>query len=361
VPSACPPRRRGFAADSTGSSRFSLARWRPGGLARTAAPSGESSASSGGLERFSNSGSNSGPFWRQDGVPSRTWALRFGVWTVVGAGALFFFGTGEVPVTGRRAVRLVSHSVEKKFGRDTFDQVVEEARSKGQLLPPGSKHVRAVERVGRRIVGSMGSASPRVFSRWQDELKSIADEDWEFVVIDNPQPNAFVVPGGKVVVFTGILPLMQDETGMAVVLSHEIGHCVARHTAEKISYALVPILLSMLFGFPVLGASRLIVGGVHSRKLEREADEIGIHLLAAACYRPERAAELWKRFGKLEKNQPSGPAFLSSHPASDERERNLQHWAPDARIDFEASRCNEKLQAYQREIEKAKLRRAGLL
>ena len=134
----------------------------------------------------------------------------------------------------------------------------------------------------------------------KDKLK------WEVNVVDAPIVNAMVLPGGKIFVFTGILPVVKDENGLAAVMAHEIGHQVARHSAEKLSKTLVffmplVIVLDAVFGMGQFSSAILQLGFMlpFSRKLESEADYIGLLLMAQACYDPNAAIEMWKRMSQV--------------------------------------------------------------
>lgn len=133
-----------------------------------------------------------------------------------GAGGFYWYNLEEVPVSGRRRFNIISPQMEESMGRASVDQIKEEY--KGRILPHHDKRVQQVKRVLERLL-------PYAKGNGLENL------DWEVNVIDSPEQNAFVAPGGKVFVFTGILPLCKDEDGIAAVLGHEIAHVVAHHTA----------------------------------------------------------------------------------------------------------------------------------
>jgi hypothetical protein len=165
-------------------------------------------------KRFgSPSGGISGLFFRWAARP--TFYRDVGLITA-GAGGVYVFNLEQVPVSGRRRFNIISPGLEEMMGKTTVDQVKEEYR--GRFLPDGDPRVRQVKRVLERLLPYA-------------EGEGLKGMDWEVHVIDSPEQNAFVAPGGKVFVFTGILPLCQDENGIAAVLGHEIAHVVAHHTA----------------------------------------------------------------------------------------------------------------------------------
>jgi metalloendopeptidase OMA1, mitochondrial len=247
------------------------------------------------------------------------------------AASLFILtGCSTVPITGRSQLNLVSEQEEMQLGLSSFNQLKKETPISRDPAINGM-----VQRVGKRIAAVAG--------------KDMPDAQWEFVVFESKEANAFCLPGGKVGVYTGILPITKDEAGLATVIGHEVGHAVAHHGAERISEA-------MLFqtGGELLGASlsaadprwqqvTLLAYGVgtkvgrelpHSRAQESEADHIGLIYLARAGYDPKAAVEFWQRFAQY--NQQHGgnnspfAGFLSTHPLDETRIRQLQQWLPEA-------------------------------
>jgi predicted Zn-dependent protease len=177
-------------------------------------------------------------------------------------------------------------------------------------------------------------------------VANIPNAKWEFVVFENNEPNAFALPGGKVGVNTGIIPVALTDAGLATVMSHEIGHVAARHGGERISEQMViagiatgaAISLSdaepqtrniVLTGLGV-GAT---VGVVlpHSRSQEAEADRIGLIYMAKAGYDPDEAIRFWERMRDYGRSKPKPPEFLSTHPADDSRIEGLKKYLPEAR------------------------------
>ena len=243
---------------------------------------------------------------------------------------LLFSGCLTVPETGRRQVMLISSSQEMQLGLSAFQQMKKET--------PVSRDpaVNAmVQRVGRRIAA----------------VAELPGAQWEFVVFDSKQANAFCLPGGKVGIYTGILPITKDEAGLATVIGHEIAHAVARHGAERVSEG---ILLQT--GGGLLGASLssadprtqvlvMTAYGIgakvgrelpHSRGQESEADHIGLIYMARAGYDPAAAVGFWQRFADHSRSQGGGgtPAFLRTHPLDTVRIQQIQQWLPEAKANF---------------------------
>jgi predicted Zn-dependent protease len=234
-------------------------------------------------------------------------------------GAIFLLGIlllascREEPVTERRQLILIPESSEMKLGEDSFKKIIKQSElSKNQEL------IDKVKRVGKRIAKSAN----------RPEYK------WAFIVIeDDSTVNAFCLPGGKIGIYTGILPYTKDEKGLAAVIGHEIGHAIARHGAERMSTALLaqagqialnlivdvddPMVLEALNQAYGLGTEIGIILPF-SRKQELEADRIGVGLMDKAGYNAIGAVEFWKRM--KQKRQGKEPlVFLSTHPVDDKR------------------------------------------
>jgi predicted Zn-dependent protease len=226
------------------------------------------------------------------------------------------------PFTKRSQLILVSADEETQLGAQAYKEVLTKSR-----IDRSDTVVKPIEAVGRRL----------------EQAADRPDYAWQFTVIDDPkQVNAFALPGGKVAVYTGLLPVAQTTSGLAVVLGHEIGHVVARHGAERISQGLVAqvggsLLSAVVGGGPtanmILGAYGLgaQVGVLlpFSRTQESEADHIGLILMAKAGYDPRAAVAFWQR---MEKQGGGGktPEFLSTHPSHGTREQQVQAWMPEA-------------------------------
>ena len=186
----------------------------------------------------------------------------------------------------------------------------------------------------------------RWFKRVGKRIAAVATKDmpnaqWEFVVFDSPEANAFCLPGGKVGVYTGILPITQTEAGLATVLGHEIAHATAHHGAERMSEAMLMQAGGQAVGSaisaydPSWQQAAMVAYGVgtkvgrelpHDRKQESEADHIGLVYMARAGYDPKEAVAFWQRFMAFSKQQggASTPAFLRTHPLDEVRIRQLQ-------------------------------------
>ncbi len=179
-----------------------------------------------------------------------------------------------------------------------------------------------------------------------ERIKNVAEKPefkWEFNVLKGTDVNAFCLPGGKVAFWEGIMPICQDETGVAVVMGHEIAHALAHHGAERMTSGMgaeiVGQVLSVGLGKsdPAVKDNVLKLYGVgaqvgvmlpFSRNHETEADKIGLILMAKAGYDPRAAVEFWKRMAKLGEGQKP-PEFLSTHPSDDRRIKQIEEWLPE--------------------------------
>ncbi|KAL9076614.1 MAG: hypothetical protein Q9161_000946 [Pseudevernia consocians] len=245
--------------------------------------------------------------------------FRYGVGVVgLGAGGLYFYNLEQVPISGRRRFNCISPAMEEAMAESQYEKVLQAYGR--EVLPPNHPHSRMVIKVLERLIPAAG----------------LEGQKWKVQVIDDPeQKNAFVLPGGKVFVFSGILPICAGEDGLAAVLGHEIAHNIAHHTAEKVSQIaylyLATVVLKWFFDIPDQFSHFLLDIAFErpgSRKMESEADYIGLLMMAQACYNPNAAVGLWERMAKAEQYAP--PQFLSTHPASKNRMTVIQEWLPQA-------------------------------
>jgi predicted Zn-dependent protease len=237
------------------------------------------------------------------------------------------------PVTGRKQLNLVGESTINQLGMQSYQQ--ELAKAKVDTNPA---HVELVQRVAKRLADTA-------------EAQFHPGYQWQTTVIDDPKTvNAWCMPGGKIAVYSGIFPITQDETGLAVVLAHEISHALAHHGAERLSRSELMqlgeagLLAAVQAGKPgatQMAAAALGLGsqvGVElpfSRQQESEADHIGLILMAKAGYDPATAVDFWQRMLAYSKGKEP-PAFLSDHPSSEQRIADIKRELPEAKAAFVA-------------------------
>jgi predicted Zn-dependent protease len=171
--------------------------------------------------------------------------------------------------------------------------------------------------------------------------------EWEVNVVQDAQVNAFCLPGGKMVVYTGILPVCQSDAGLATVMGHEIAHALGQHGAERMSHAKMAQLGMTAAGatmspeerakiLPMLNAGAKFGIMSYGRTHESEADHIGVYLMAAAGYNPHESVKFWERMKAVAKGSKT-PEFLSTHPSHETRIRDLLKWIPEAMPLYRAS------------------------
>ena len=235
-----------------------------------------------------------------------------------------------VPITGRHQLMLLPEDQEVQMGLSAYKDVL----SKGKVSKDAVRNDQ-LTRVGHRIAQATGRT----------------DYQWEFRVLEDKQVNAFCLPGGKVAVYTGILPITRDEAGLAAVVGHEVSHAIARHSGERLSQQLgVQVGLTAIgvgvqaynpqlaqAGVPLLsGLATLGILLPYSRAQESEADHLGLIYMAKAGYDPSAARDLWVRMSESSKGQKP-PQFLSTHPADETRIRQIEGWLPEARQHYRPS------------------------
>jgi metalloendopeptidase OMA1, mitochondrial len=241
---------------------------------------------------------------------------------------------------GRHQVVALNPQQEAQLGAQAFQQVLQES----EVVRDGPL-VAVVRRIGSRLAAA--SNNKDVLARLRLKPQHF---EWDYRVVRSSQVNAFCLPGGKVVVYTGILPVAETEDGLATVLGHEIGHALAHHGAERMAQQqlvqLGQVAIAQSLGnldprqqreiLALLGAgSQFGILLPFSRKHESEADHIGLLLMAAAGYDPREAIHFWQRMEKVGGGRR--PEFTSTHPSHEHRVRDLKDWLPEAEPLYTAS------------------------
>lgn len=247
-----------------------------------------------------------------------------------------------VPVTGRKQLNLVPDFLIRELAFTEYDSVVKASAT----LPSWDERSQMVTRVGTRIKSAVENYMLQ--NNMSGELKKFS---WEFNTISEEVINAWCMPGGKVVVYTGLLPITQNETALAVVMGHEIAHAIARHGNERMSEGLLLNLgglalqealknkkeeTQLIFlGLYMIG-SNLAVALPHSRMQESEADKLGLIFMSMAGYNPEEAVPFWQRMASVNKNKT--PQFLSTHPSDEKRIKDLSVLIPEIKAKYYSGR-----------------------
>ncbi|MCB0762849.1 MAG: M48 family metallopeptidase [Flavobacteriales bacterium] len=239
----------------------------------------------------------------------------------------------RVPITGRRQVNLLPESEMISMSLTAYSDFL----SQNPPMSDASPDAQMVKRLGARIQGAVTK-----FLEKEGQTKRIENFAWEFNLVDDPTINAWCMPGGKVVVYSGILDVAQDEKGLAAVMGHEIAHAIARHGNERMSQQLLiqaggvtlgalvqeqPALAQELFALSY-GVGTGLGSLAFSRNHETEADKMGLIFMAMAGYDPHEAVKFWERMSASGGAEP--PEFLSTHPNHDTRVNDLNAFMPEA-------------------------------
>ena len=268
--------------------------------------------------------------WMEPGLLTRT---AHGLSVVIAMSALAV-ACAKVPFTGRTQYNLIPNSIMSGLGKSSYASTLAEVK-----VEKKGDDVTTLRRVGDRI--SSAAKEP--------------DFAWEFNLIEEDTVNAWCLPGGYIGFYTGILPILENEAGMAFVMGHEVGHATAHHGAERMSQQLS--LVGGLVGLELFLANKtqlepekraIILGAIglgaevgailpFSRMHESEADVIGMMYMASAGYPPAESIQVWQRMEKLAGGS-SLPTFLSTHPSHDKRIANQREWLPAANKRYERNK-----------------------
>ena len=261
------------------------------------------------------------------------------VYTLWSVGIVLFLcallaACATVPLTERKSLRLIPSSELLSLSDQQYTKVLNESK-----VSTNRQHVTMVTRVGKRIAGAAED-----FLRESQAEDKIKDYQWEFNVIkDDKTANAWCMPGGKIAVYTGILPYTRNDTGLAVVLGHEVAHAIAEHGNERMSEALLaqmgavalavaleeePEETQQLFMLAYGVTANVAFLLPYSRLHESEADRIGLTLMAKAGYNPNEAVRFWQTMSEQGGSRP--PTLLSTHPAPESRIEKIKSFIPEA-------------------------------
>lgn len=242
--------------------------------------------------------------------------------------------TTQVPVTGRKQRLVVSDEQVMSLSNQEYQSYMKSAK-----LSTNATNTAMVKRCGERLANAVVA-----YLKNNGMGNEVSNYQWEFSLVQDKQVNAWCMPGGKIVVYEGILPVTQDEASLAVVLGHEIAHAVAKHSAERISNEYKQqTAMSVLSGVAsaagmgpntssivssVIGVGTKAWTSGFSRKQESEADHIGLIFAAMAGYDPEVAVSFWQRMAAVGNSSNS---IFSDHPSDEKRIKQIQEWLPEAK------------------------------
>jgi len=250
------------------------------------------------------------------------------------AAGIFIHSCSTVPFSDRQQLILLPSSQMLSMSFTNYDQFLKEH-------PPvkNTKNASLVKSTGNKIANTVNKYMKE--NNMNDRIKGF---EWEFNLVNDDTPNAWCMPGGKVVVYKGILPYTKTEAGLATVMSHEIAHAIARHGNERMSQQLLVQAGGMaldtylkkkkeesrdIFMTAYGVGSTVGVMLPYSRAHETEADKLGLIFMTMAGYNPEEAVDFWKRMSESGGKKP--PEFLSTHPSDETRINNLKEFIPKAR------------------------------
>ena len=239
------------------------------------------------------------------------------------------------PFTGKQTLALVPNSQILPMAFQQYQEFLSEHK-----VVNNTANAQMVKSVGQKI-----AAAAERYLNANGYAGYLADYRWEYNLVESPDINAWCMPGGKIVVYTGILPITKNEAGLAAVMGHEVAHALANHGQQRMSAGQLQQLGAVagnialannpenqnLFNTAYGVGTSVGVMLPFSRSHETEADHIGLILMAIDSYEPSAAAEQWQRMQEQEQGTP--PEFLSTHPSSSTRIQNIQAWAPQARAE----------------------------
>ena len=245
---------------------------------------------------------------------------------------LFLVSCSKVPITKRKQINLLPESEMMSMSLTSYREFLSQH-------PPvnGSSEAGMVKNVGAKI-----SASVTRYMNQNGYAKRVQGYQWEFNLVNSNEANAWCMPGGKVVVYSGLLPITQDESSLAIVMGHEVAHAVARHGNERMSQMMVSTLGGMALDVALsqksaetrsifltaYGAGSALGTLAYSRTHEKEADKLGLIFAAMAGYDPQKAIVFWERMASKGGAKP--PELLSTHPSDQTRIKNLKEFMPTA-------------------------------
>lgn len=249
---------------------------------------------------------------------------------------MLIVGCAKNQVTGRKQLILMPEAELQNMAGQQYRQFL----SENKVVPSNvNKDAEMVRRVGTRIAYAITK-----YYETQGKSEIVNGYNWEFNLINDPNVNAWCMPGGKVVVYTGLLPVTQNEAALAVVMGHEIAHAIALHGNERMSQGIMQQLGGVALAVAVAnkpaetqnlflqsyGVGSTVLGTLpFGRKQETEADRFGLIFSAMAGYNPNEAISFWQRMAKAGGGQKP-PEFLSTHPSDETRIANMQKFIPEA-------------------------------
>lgn len=275
------------------------------------------------------------PFGNQGGQRQRRGFGGLRLWVIVlfaGYAAYYYFTNRTVdPYTGEQVMidKNLSAEDEKALGLQAYQEILSQERP----VDPNSQIAQQIRGIAQRLIARVEEVEADLAAEKGLQPQNFASNfDWQVNVIQSDQANAFALPGGKMAVYTGLVPVAQNADGMAVVMGHEIAHALMRHGAQRMARGKLEQIGQMAGAASGMDAGTLqtvmSAYGVtsalpYARGHESQADEVGLMLAAAACFNPAEAMPLWQRMSQMGGGQ-SPPEFASTHPSPESRIQHLE-------------------------------------
>ena len=265
-----------------------------------------------------------------------------------GYAAYYWFSNRSTdPLTGEQVVidRSITPDDEKALGLQAFEEILQTERP----VDPNSQIARQIRDIAQRLIAKVPETTAAVAAEHGLQPSGIERSfEWDVAVLDSEQANAFCLPGGKMAVYTGLVPVAQNADAMAIVMGHEISHALLRHGAQRMTRGKLEQLgqmAGMASGMDV-GTMQAVMAAYgygsalpYARSQESQADELGLMLAAAACFNPHEAVPLWERMSQMSGGQ-NPPEFASTHPSAGTRIEHLQSLMPKA-MEYRSKFCRQ--------------------
>ena len=293
--------------------------------------------------RINPLGMGAGSGRRGFGLGSIRWIVMIGF--AIYAAVSWFGSAQKDPYTGETAHYGASTDEEVQLGAQAFDQVVGDAQAQNALLPADAQVSQQIREIAQRLIRRVPDVTQELAkANGAESPQNFRDFQWDVAVIQSDQANAFCLPGGKMAVYTGLIPVAQNQDAMAVVMGHEIAHALLRHGSQRMAQQKLVQAGQMAAGVALGGMDpmqqRAVMGALgagaqygfilpYGRNHESQADQVGLMLAAAACFNPREAIPLWQRMAQLGGGSRP-PEFASTHPDPENRMAHLQQLMPQA-------------------------------
>ena len=297
------------------------------------------------IDPFGNRAQEGGPQRRGFGFGGVRWWILL---AFAGYAAYYWFSNQTVdPYTGEKALidKNLSVEDEEALGLQAYEEILSQERP----VDPNSQVARQIREIAQRLIAKTDQVEAAMAAETGQPPQFISRTfEWDVNVIESEQVNAFCLPGGKMAVYTGLVPVAQNADAMAVVMGHEIAHALLRHGAQRMAQQKVGQIVQMGGAMSGMDASQqqMVMAAMgygvllpYARKHEIQADYVGLMLAAAACFNPQEAVPLWQRMSEMG-GGGGQPEFASTHPNPGTRIQNLQSLMPKA-MEYRAKYCEQ--------------------